>query len=68
MTVRMQPNPCANMNHRRRDAPVGYCPQCGNVVNTNVARPCCSEQAHALARRQRMTFCVHCGTQLILPR
>ena len=56
---------CDNMNHRRRDAPVAYCPQCGGTVNENVARPHCGEDAHALARRNRSVFCVHCGLQLI---
>ena len=66
MQERRQPNPCSNMNHRRRDAPVRHCPQCGGVVNGDVVARACSDEAHATARRQRAAFCVHCGTQLVV--
>jgi hypothetical protein len=59
---------CENMNHRRADAPVSHCPQCGAVVNARVVSPACSEATHAAARRQQLTFCVHCGTRLISAR
>jgi hypothetical protein len=62
----MQPRiACDNMNHRRSDAPVGYCPQCGGVVNARMGSRQCSEAAHAQARRERSVFCVHCGARLI---
>lgn len=63
-----QPNLCDNMNHRRRDAPVGHCPQCGGVVNESVRAESCSEIQHASARRTHTAYCVHCGTQLIFSR
>ena len=28
---------CPNLNHRRTDAPVRFCPTCGGVVNGNAA-------------------------------
>jgi hypothetical protein len=58
-------NPCDNMNHRRIDAPVGYCPECGGVVNARARAQACSESHHATARRTRTVFCVDCGVQLI---
>jgi hypothetical protein len=61
-------NPCDNLNHRRSAAPVGHCPDCGAVVNAQIqARPC-SEAQHAAARRQRTSFCVDCGAQLVVGR
>src|SRR4026207_1746470 len=60
-----QPNPCENMNHRRDNAPVAHCPQCGGIVNPNIRVAACSEAEHALARRQQSMFCVHCGALLI---
>jgi hypothetical protein len=66
MTARFQRlNPCDNMNHRRRNAPVGYCPQCGGIVNEGIRAQPCSETQHAVARRHHSFFCVHCGVQLI---
>jgi hypothetical protein len=58
---------CENMNHRRSDAPVGHCPQCGGVVNALVAVRSCSETKHAAARRRQSRFCVDCGTRLVSP-
>jgi hypothetical protein len=63
-----QPNPCNNMNHRRTNAPVGHCPQCGGVVNDRIRVAPCSEPQHAVARRHQSAFCVDCGVQLILSR
>ena len=60
-----QSNPCENMNHRRANAPVSHCPQCGGVVNPKIAPQHCSEAKHATSRRQQATYCVDCGTQLI---
>ena len=64
----MQHNPCENLNHRRAEAPVRHCPACGGVVNERVGLQRCSEAQHATARRQRTTFCVDCGSQLIFAR
>jgi len=56
---------CPNLNHRRSDAPVRYCPQCGGTVNSDQPRVVCTEDRHTAARRQQSTYCVHCGVQLI---
>jgi hypothetical protein len=58
-------NPCDNMNHRRANAPVGHCPQCGGVVNAAARSLRCDESKHAAARRRQAIYCVDCGTQLI---
>lgn len=63
-----RPNPCHNLNHRRSDAPVGHCPDCGCVVNQRFHTRGCSDLEHDSARRQRLAFCVHCGVQLIRGR
>ncbi len=39
----MQRGSCPNMNHRRSDAPVRYCPNCGEVVNENIILKKCSD-------------------------
>ena len=57
---------CNNMNHRRANSPVAYCPQCGGLVNPNVPRQPCSAEQHALSRRKRSVFCVECGVQLVV--
>lgn len=56
---------CPNLNHRRDDALVRYCPSCGEVVNANVIIKKCSEKEHAESRMNRSNYCVHCGLQLI---
>ena len=56
---------CDNMNHRRRDAPVSHCPQCGGTVNAAIRAKICSEAEHAAARRRQSAFCINCGTKLI---
>lgn len=56
---------CPNMNHRRSDAPVAFCPTCGVPVNRLRATSGCTEARHAAARRQQTVFCVDCGTKLI---
>jgi len=61
----MQRKSCPNMNHKRSDAPVRYCPNCGEVVNENIILKKCSEAEHAERRRDRNKYCVHCGEQLI---
>jgi hypothetical protein len=59
---------CENMNHRRRDAPVSHCSECGGVVNADLPATQCDDSRHAVARRQGRTFCVHCGMRLITAR
>jgi len=53
------------MNHRRSDAPVRFCPGCGEVVNGAIAIKCCAEEVHAKKRRNMEAFCVDCGERLI---
>lgn len=59
------PERCDNMNHRRANAPVGHCPDCGAVVNASIRGKACSETQHTAARRRQNVFCVDCGKQLI---
>ena len=59
---------CENMNHRRRDAPVSHCPECGGMVNADLPARRCDSSEHAVARRQGRTFCVNCGMRLITTR
>jgi len=56
---------CLNHNHGRSNAPVRFCPMCGQVVNKNISVEVCSEEKHAEKRRGRNTYCVDCGEQLI---
>jgi predicted RNA-binding Zn-ribbon protein involved in translation (DUF1610 family) len=57
---------CSNMNHRRSDAPVSHCPQCGEVVNAGIPARRCDDAKHAAARRRQSEFCVDCGEHLIV--
>jgi hypothetical protein len=66
--ARRSVNACESMHHRRRDAPVSHCPQCGGVVNAGLAPTQCDGSKHAVARRQGRTLSVDCGTQLITAR
>lgn len=59
---------CDNLNHRRGNAPVRHCPQCGGVVNADVRLQSCVELDHAAARRKHAAYCINCGAQLIAPR
>jgi hypothetical protein len=59
---------CDNMNHRRQDAPVGHCPQCGGVVNSSIVAAPCDASKHAAARRRQSAYCVDCGLMLISQR
>ena len=61
----MNATSCSNLNHRRSDAPVRFCPQCGEVVNRGVAKSRCRESEHAHRRQNGDEFCVHCGERLI---
>ena len=63
-----RPIDCTNMNHRRPNAPVSHCPQCGRVVNSSIAATNCDGEKHAAARRRQSEFCVDCGKQLIVRR
>ncbi len=56
---------CPNLNHRRDDAAVRFCPSCGEVVNANITVKKCSVEEHAESRMNRNEYCVHCGLQLI---
>jgi hypothetical protein len=60
---RPKPIPCKNMSHRRRDALVRYCPDCGEIVNARAMVVACNEAKHAW-RLRRTRFCVDCGKQL----
>lgn len=54
---------CPNMNHSRSNAPVKYCPNCGEIVNRQAQRKCDGEK-HAHLRKSGNTFCVDCGKKL----
>jgi len=56
---------CPNLNHRRGNAPVRFCPKCGEVVNAGVPLQRCAEDKHSKQRRDRNRCCVDCGEQLI---
>ncbi len=58
-------NYCPNLNHGRRNAPVRFCPMCGEVVNENIPIKKCTEEEHAKSRRERNKYCLDCGEQLI---
>ena len=61
-------NACDNLNHRRANAPVAHCPQCGGIVNQSLrAASRCDDSRHLAARRTFAAFCITCGTQLIAP-
>jgi len=59
---------CQNMNHRRLDAPVAFCPDCGEVVNAGIPAKNCSDETHAKRRKGRSHYCIDCGKQLISDR
>ena len=61
-------NACNNLNHRRRDAPVRCCPNCGAVVNAKMAAAKCPPVRHADRRKSGSSFCVDCGDQLVKDR
>ena len=56
---------CPNFNHGRANVPVRFCSMCGEVVNKNISAQVCSEEEHAIRRRDRNKYCVDCGEQLI---
>ena len=55
---------CENYNHGRVNAPVRFCPTCGEVVNKDRRIKTCTQDEPATKRRERNKFCVHCGEQL----
>ncbi len=61
----MQAASCRNFNHSRANAPVRFCPNCGEVVNEAVAAQECSEDKHAKKRLEQSKYCIDCGEQLI---
>lgn len=61
----MQRTDCTNLNHRRGDAQVRFCPMCGAVVNVNIPMIRCIGGKHGTRRLERTKYCVDCGRQLI---
>ena len=61
----MQAAICPNLNHRRANASVRFCPNCGEVVNKAIPTNKCSEDKHAKKRRKQNKYCIDCGEQLI---
>jgi hypothetical protein len=59
--------PCPNLNHRRSDAPVRFCPGCGELVNGKVNLARCAPARHDARRREGSAFCVDCGERLGSP-
>ncbi len=55
---------CINRNHGRVDAPVRFCPDCGQVVNDVVSTKHCQEGAHDQSRRTGNRYCADCGKML----
>lgn len=51
------------MNHGRLNAPVKYCPTCGEQVN-RAAIGKCDQVLHASLRRNRHVYCHDCGKKL----
>ena len=56
---------CRNYNHLRPNAPVRFCPMCGELVNQDIPMRKCNEQEHAIKRRERNTYCMDCGERLV---
>ena len=61
-------NRCPNLNHGCTNAPVGFCPLCGEVVNRDIPVRRCKEEEHAKKRREGNKYCVNCGELLIQER
>jgi hypothetical protein len=55
---------CANFNHRRADAPVRFCPTCGEIVNVKLHVKKCPDEIHRKRLKEANTFCVDCGLNL----
>ena len=52
-------------NHRRANAPVRFCPFCGEIVNAQRKSILCLAALHDVRRRSRSVFCFDCGEKLI---
>jgi hypothetical protein len=58
-------NNCPNYNHGRSNAPVHFCPVCGEVVNEDIHIRKCNVEEHTRRRRERSKYCVDCGEKLM---
>ncbi len=56
---------CPNYNHGRKNVAVRYCPNCGDLLNENIAVQECSVEAHEKRREYQNKYCFDCGEQLI---
>ncbi len=54
----MQREWCRNMNHRRSDAPVRHCPNCGGTVNMNIPAKKCNDNEYAESRMNKNKYYV----------
>jgi predicted RNA-binding Zn-ribbon protein involved in translation (DUF1610 family) len=54
------------MNHSRSNAPIKFCPTCGELINASAGARC-DEQKHASRRKERLHYCFDCGKNLIAP-
>jgi hypothetical protein len=59
-----QPKRCLNDNHGRMVVRVRCCPNCGEILNPNIAPKSCAEAAHSGMRRSRFSYCMDCGGRL----
>jgi hypothetical protein len=55
---------CTNLNHRRTNPPVRYCPNCGKLMNGDIDVTKCPDGKHAERRKARNAYCMDCGDQL----
>jgi hypothetical protein len=51
------------MNHGKTNAPVNFCPNCGERFKTNVVGHC-NDEKHRARRKDRHLFCHDCGKDL----
>jgi hypothetical protein len=56
---------CPNMNHSRSNAPVRFCPSCGEKFSSTAPKVSCDEAKHASRRKDRNAFCHDCGKKLV---
>ena len=57
-------NRCFNYGHVRKNPPVRFCPNCGEVVNDKIPIKQCSKESHTRRRMDLGIFCVDCGQPL----
>ena len=55
---------CPNMNHGRLNAPIRFCPNCGDKVNAQIPNKCDGSK-HPSLRKDRQMFCHQCGEKLM---